>query len=313
MNIRTILFSLLVITECIVIVLLGIEVYNTQNNTRTVIIPIQKENLLFSNETKLKNFYEHKPNRIVKDQSGNIIINTINSDTLNERFEYSVEKPKATFRIISLGDSLTYGFGVRTEDNYSEVLEDLLNDGFSCKNFIKFEVINLGLQGYDIEYAAERFRIRGQKYDPDLVLWFIRDGDFYPVELLRAEKEFLRNSNNDLNSQDAFRFAYQTMLEKNSEQEMIAYEMKALYSINKFYKNALLLLLLNITEEQRIVLEDFSHSRVNTYIYDKIRSPSYAEILPEHGHPNKNWHRSFAQGIFAHITERNIIPCDYSL
>jgi len=103
---KVILIYALVIIEVIAIFILGSKIYTMQNNTAMIINPITKENLLFSSEGNLKNFYEHKPKRIMKDEGGKEIVNTINSDALNERFEYTTDKPKDTFRIISLGGFL---------------------------------------------------------------------------------------------------------------------------------------------------------------------------------------------------------------
>ena len=281
---KVILIYALVIIEVIAIFILGSKIYTMQNNTAMIINPITKENLLFSSEGNLKNFYEHKPKRIMKDEGGKEIVNTINSDALNERFEYTTDKPKDTFRIISLGDSFTYGFGVNTPDNYSEVLEDLLNNELYCKNFKRFEVINLGVQGYDIEYAAERFRRRGQKYNPDLVIWLIKDDDFFPREVVLGP-----------------------MLDSL---ERIQYQKKALRLFNTTYsKNPLLFLLFQITNKQRAALEDFTQSRDRTYMYSKI-SLSSEETIPGDGHPNKKGHRAFAEGLFEYITQNKIIPCD---
>ena len=51
---------------------------------------------------------------------------TINNDSLNERFNYSENKDKNTFRIITLGASYTYGLYVDTKNNWTEILEDIL-------------------------------------------------------------------------------------------------------------------------------------------------------------------------------------------
>lgn len=48
--------------------------------------------------------------------------NSINSHGMRDR-EQSVEKPSGTFRIIALGDSIVYGFGVRIEDALPKKLE----------------------------------------------------------------------------------------------------------------------------------------------------------------------------------------------
>lgn len=121
-------------------------------------------------------FYEPKPNAINLETPswlGYQNKQTYNQDGLNERFEYAVEKPPNTLRIIALGDSFTHGDKVPTPQNWTELLEDSLNQpavDFCGKE--KVEVLNLGVSGYDVRYIAHRYRKTGAKYQPDIIIWF---------------------------------------------------------------------------------------------------------------------------------------------
>ncbi len=188
-------FYLLIIGELSVVTLVGIRFYfrwQQQNVLGTVVAnPLVKDNFIFPPDDELKYFYEHKPHAIQKFKPNWLaheVVNTINADGLNERFDYSMAKPPDTFRIMTLGDSFTFGALVNTADNYSEKLEDLLNTKLPCSKIRKFEVINLGVEGYDLEYSLHRFKIRGQKYHPDLVLWFLNYGDFSGYQEATEEK-----------------------------------------------------------------------------------------------------------------------------
>lgn len=137
---------------------------------------LDRENYDISESKDLKFFYEPQPNSVEtfkEDWLEQEIKIKINSDGLNDRFDYEVEKKPGTFRILTLGDSHTYGVYVETKDNYTEVLEDLLNEKLTCDNISKFEVINLGVPGYDVRFSYERFKRRGLKYNPDLVFWLV--------------------------------------------------------------------------------------------------------------------------------------------
>ena len=50
----------------------------------------------------------------------------INSKGLRDN-EYPYEKPDDTYRILMLGDSFTFGYGVNIEDTMAKVLEENLN------------------------------------------------------------------------------------------------------------------------------------------------------------------------------------------
>jgi lysophospholipase L1-like esterase len=82
--------------------------------------------------------------------------------------ETTYEKPPTTFRILNLGDSVAMGWGVRMEDTYGQQLEALLNERDA--DTIRYEVINAGVPGWNLENALAYLQAEGLKYDPDLIL-----------------------------------------------------------------------------------------------------------------------------------------------
>ena len=136
-----------------------------EKDKKISVVKLNSISLFNSGDSKLEYFFEPNPNNS-EDYS-------TNQDLLNERFNYATEKGQSTFRIIAIGDSHTYGLYVETRKNYPELLENMLNDQVICGLYSKFEVINLGVPGYDLSYSYERFRRRGVKYKPDLVIWFV--------------------------------------------------------------------------------------------------------------------------------------------
>lgn len=151
---RTTVLTLIIVSQLVVIAILGVIIYNKKSKVLgTVSVnPIEKENVVFSSDSQLTNFFEPQPGQTLK-KSGPApfeAIYTINSDTLNERFEYEVDKPSGTYRIITLGDSFTYGMYVDTKYNWTELLENRLNSDLNCQNIEEFEVINFGNVGYDL-------------------------------------------------------------------------------------------------------------------------------------------------------------------
>ena len=86
----------------------------------------------------------------------------VNSLGLRDR-EYPMEKPPGTYRILTVGDSVTFGYGVAVEESYPKQLEEMLSE-------YGVEVINLGLGGYDTINEAARLESLGVGLQPDLVL-----------------------------------------------------------------------------------------------------------------------------------------------
>lgn len=79
------------------------------------------------------------------------------------------EKPPNTYRILNLGDSVVFGWGVRYEDTYGYRLQELLNQRYDNEQ-TKYEVINAGVPGWNMENALAYLKAEGLAYQPDLIL-----------------------------------------------------------------------------------------------------------------------------------------------
>jgi len=97
-----------------------------------------------------------------------------NQDGLRD-FDYPFEKKKGTFRIVALGDSITFGLAVPAEDTFPKLLEKRLNDGLADG---KYEVINAGCPGYNTFFERTFYERHMRKYAPDLILigYCLNDG-----------------------------------------------------------------------------------------------------------------------------------------
>ena len=82
--------------------------------------------------------------------------------------ETPYDKPPGTFRILNLGDSVAMGWGAREEDTYGRQLEQLLNE--QDEDDLRYEVINAGVPGWNLENEMAYLQAEGLKYEPDLVL-----------------------------------------------------------------------------------------------------------------------------------------------
>lgn len=85
----------------------------------------------------------------------------INQDGFRDR-RYARPRPPDAFRILILGDSVTFGYGVAEGETYPTRIESLLGAGF--------EVLNFGVGGYNPYNEAALFADVGVSYEPDLVL-----------------------------------------------------------------------------------------------------------------------------------------------
>jgi lysophospholipase L1-like esterase len=85
-----------------------------------------------------------------------------------------VQKTAGTFRILGLGDSFTFGTGVRNEDTFLSGLQEKLNESVSGTDI---EVLNLGAPAYNTVDEVNLLKYKGLKYQPDLVVicFFLND------------------------------------------------------------------------------------------------------------------------------------------
>lgn len=100
----------------------------------------------------------------------------INSSGMRGLMDYSINKPVDMTRVMVLGDSFVFGFGVKDEETFSACLEQ------SDSNL---EVLNLGVAGYGLDQILLLYREMGRKYKPDLVIIGI-----FPEQFWRSTRSF---------------------------------------------------------------------------------------------------------------------------
>ncbi len=89
---------------------------------------------------------------------------TINSLGLRDR-EYPHAKPEGVFRILVLGDSFTWGYGISDDEIFTELLESDLNRAGH-----RVEVLNAGVSGWGTDQELLFLEKEGFNYEPDLVI-----------------------------------------------------------------------------------------------------------------------------------------------
>ena len=158
--------------------------------------------------------YELNPNTTSVQQG---IAYTINSQGFRDD-AYPIERPlnasgqPTTYRIIVLGDSVTFGWGVNSSQTFPNVLERMLRGGqadavqgptedagqqtidSSQQSHQSFEVLNFGVSGYGTEQEVEQLATKALMYRPDqvIVAYVLNDPgtndivfrpDYYPSHL----------------------------------------------------------------------------------------------------------------------------------
>jgi hypothetical protein len=90
----------------------------------------------------------------------------INENGLRDR-QHSYEPKNDVERVLVLGDSFAWGYGVEESERFSQLLETSLG----------MEVINASVSGYSTDQELLWYRNEGIKYEPDLVILVIAGND----------------------------------------------------------------------------------------------------------------------------------------
>lgn len=100
----------------------------------------------------------------------------LNSRGLRRNSDIAYDKPVGEKRVLVLGDSVAFGWGVNQGETFSELMEPLLQN----RTAENWKVLNSGVNGYNSEQEAKYFRIEGSRYSPDIVILIYVPNDVEP-------------------------------------------------------------------------------------------------------------------------------------
>ena len=83
--------------------------------------------------------------------------------------EFSYDRVPGKKRLVFMGDSVLEGLGVKAEERFTDLLMSRLGDNY--------EIINLGVRGYNLAQEFEYFKEFGLRYKPDAVLFCVTFND----------------------------------------------------------------------------------------------------------------------------------------
>lgn len=101
----------------------------------------------------------------------------INSKGLRDR-EFPYEKPPGTRRVLCLGDSFTFGYGVEADETFAKLLGRSLDAGAAGGS--RWEVLNAGIGSTGTAHQLARYETEAHRYSPDVVVvCFCPANDFF--------------------------------------------------------------------------------------------------------------------------------------
>jgi lysophospholipase L1-like esterase len=129
--------------------------------------------------------HEHRPGTGGVYMGVPVQINTLG---LRDR-DITIEKQPGEIRTLMLGDSLTFGWGVKAEDTPAKLLETRLNGEAAT---LRDEVINTGVGNYNTVMEVAYFLDKGRELKPDMVVlnYFINDAEPSPKRRTAPWREY---------------------------------------------------------------------------------------------------------------------------
>lgn len=277
--------------------------------------------------------YVLKPNvDITKETLGQVYATRSNSDGLRNDKDYTKGAHPGIFRIVGLGDSVTYGFGVNIEETYLKVLEAKLSKNTKKK----VEVINAAFPGWSIAQELLFLKTQGIEYKPDFIIIGFVDDDIF------RNQEYY-NTAMSLDSQDVAKKEVQkTPLDKSWIQNFLLAKTKFypfILSKIKYLRNRNFLdFSLNQTKNLFKELNKFcqknkikylvaviplreKESKINNLMVEffKDNEMPYLDLrenflkregelyLVKDNHPNAEGHKLVANGIYDYLQQRKLV------
>ncbi|MBI1883166.1 MAG: SGNH/GDSL hydrolase family protein [Chlamydiae bacterium] len=84
--------------------------------------------------------------------------------------DFVLEKPSGELRVVFLGDSFTWGYGVQEEERFSSIL---------ARKHPEWDILNFGMPGYGTDQAYLVWKMIAARYRPDIVVLTIYKNDFF--------------------------------------------------------------------------------------------------------------------------------------
>ncbi|MBI5873496.1 MAG: SGNH/GDSL hydrolase family protein [Candidatus Omnitrophica bacterium] len=151
---------------------LGVSEYVVRKFRLAPEMALQQGNIRFVNNLKM--VYEYIPSSYVGPSR-------TNKQGFYD-FDFTLEKPTNLIRIAMLGDSITQGAFVPLETTFSRRLEADLNQRARSQQLLaRYEVMNFGVGGYNLEAEVEVLKEKAILYNPDVVVFNLYFNDNEPM------------------------------------------------------------------------------------------------------------------------------------
>lgn len=172
-------------------------------------------------------------------------------------------------------------------------------------------------------YEAYRFQKRGEKYNPDLTLWFIKLNNFNQIneimlpKVKQFQEEMQKNGTLDQYIKKGQYYvpwakALTSTYNSLGETKILKLISGFIQGFDKNYKNNLILMTYSGTDKKyKQILVDAAKKRKKTYVFDQVTDTYKIDEyhFSTDWHPNQKGHQKIAEDVFNYLINNKLIPC----
>lgn len=145
--------------------------------------PVYPEKLIHVRSADLVLLYETKPN--ARATLWGVPVETNSLGHRGDEFVDGQPRPVGERRIVVLGDSVAFGWGVGLQDAFPKQMQNLLNASAGTNR--SYVVFNLAVVGYNTAQEIQALKLKGLPLDPHLVVvaYCLNDPDRFTGDYVR--------------------------------------------------------------------------------------------------------------------------------
>lgn len=237
---------------------------------------------------------------------------------------FTVEPSDNNTRIMVVGDSYVYGWGVNKSERFTEKLERRLNE----EKDGSYEVINAAVPGWGAEDYYNFIEQRGMDYKPDVIVVGLVGNDWYSAE--QQEKWMAEAKNyvdteysdiSDVERRELLLERYQKIIQDNYSSEGLS-PLKSISRLAQSHEVPVIYYVLDRNLDANIKwLEAWAEESDENVIYapDTIRDDRKSEFCLKYSrnrlsttdpHPSPEGHRLLAERLLRELNDQedNVVP-----
>jgi hypothetical protein len=182
--IKKLVFGLVLVALPLALVEVGVRVLLGEPDDSPLLVPAEETGGAETPRWKTSELHEIDPDLIWRNRAGidieykGVRVRTNRHGMRGE--EFPTRKPAGEYRILSLGESTTFGSKVEQEETYSAVLERCLNERRTDRSY---RVLNAGTPGWTLAQSWKYLRDEGIGFEPDAILLYHGFNDFLPTAM----------------------------------------------------------------------------------------------------------------------------------